>query len=100
MAAPRSISRIAIRHLLFAICHLPFAMKELVEHIAHALVDHPDKVNVEMTSYGGRTIIRLHVASDDTGRVIGKDGKVANAMRALLRMMAAREGRRVELDIV
>lgn len=75
-------------------------MKELVEHIARSLVDHPDRVNVEVTSYGGRTILRLHVASEDMGRVIGKDGKVANAMRALLRMMATREGRRVELDIV
>jgi len=75
-------------------------MKELVEHIARSLVDHPDDVHVEMTSYGGRTMIRLHVASEDMGRVIGKDGKVANAIRALLRMMATREGRRVELDIV
>ncbi len=75
-------------------------MKELVEYVARSLVDHPDEVNVEMTSYGGRTILRLRVASEDMGRVIGKDGKVANAMRALLRMMATREGRRVELDIV
>ena len=75
-------------------------MKELVEHIARSLVDHPDEVSIEVTSYGGRMILRLHVASDDMGRVIGKDGKVANAIRALLRMMATREGQRVELDIV
>jgi len=75
-------------------------MKELVEHIARALVDHPDDVRVDMINQGGQTIIELRVHEEDMGRVIGKDGKVANALRMLLRMMAAREGQRVQLEIV
>jgi hypothetical protein len=75
-------------------------MKELVEHIARALVDHPNEVKVDVFNEGGQTIIELHVHEEDMGRVIGKDGKVANALRTLLRMMAAREGQRVQLEIV
>ena len=75
-------------------------MKELVEHTVRSLVDHPDEVRVEVTYQGGQAILELHVAEADMGRVIGKDGKVANAIRTLLRMMAAREGQRVQLDIV
>jgi uncharacterized protein len=75
-------------------------MKELVEHIARALVDHPENVRVDVFNEGGQTVIELHVHEEDMGRVIGKDGKVANALRTLLRMMAAREGQRVQLEIV
>lgn len=75
-------------------------MKELVEHIVRALVDHPDQVRADVTHQGGQMLIELHVAEEDMGRVIGKDGKVANAIRTLLRMMAAREGQRIQLDIV
>jgi len=75
-------------------------MKELVEHIARSLVDHPNEVKVDVFNEGGQTIIELHVHEEDMGRVIGKDGKVANALRTLLRMMAAREGQRVQLEIV
>ena len=75
-------------------------MKELVEHVARSLVDHPDEVKVDVFNEGGQTIIELHVHDEDMGRVIGKDGKVANALRTLLRMMAAREGQRVQLEIV
>jgi len=75
-------------------------MKELVEYIARALVDHPENVRVDVFNEGGQTVIELHVHEEDMGRVIGKDGKVANALRTLLRMMAAREGQRVQLEIV
>lgn len=75
-------------------------MKEFVEHIARALADHPDQVRVGLFNRGGQIILELHVHEEDMGRVIGKDGKVANALRALLRMMAAREGQRVQLDIM
>ena len=75
-------------------------MKELIEYIARSLVDHPDQVKVETLAFGSRMVIKLHVADEDMGRIIGKDGKVANALRTLLRMMSAREGSRVELDIV
>jgi predicted RNA-binding protein YlqC (UPF0109 family) len=75
-------------------------MKEFVEHIARSLADHPDEVKVDMFNRGGQIVLELHVHEQDMGRVIGKDGKVANALRALLRMMAAREGQRVQLDIM
>ena len=74
-------------------------MKELVEYIVKSLVDHPDEVTVTEKRQGGSVALRLHVVSDDMGRVIGKGGKVANALRALLRAMAARENVRVTLDI-
>ena len=74
-------------------------MKELVEYIVKSLVDHPEEVTVTEKRQGGSVALRLHVASDDMGRVIGKGGKVANALRALLRAMAARENVRVTLDI-
>jgi predicted RNA-binding protein YlqC (UPF0109 family) len=75
-------------------------MKEFVEHIARSLADYPDAVKVDMFNRGGQIVLELHVHEQDMGRVIGKDGKVANALRALLRMMAAREGQRVQLDIM
>lgn len=74
-------------------------MKDLLEHIARSLVDHPDEVQVEQTNQGSDLILTLHVAADDMGRVIGKGGKVANALRALLRMAAARSGQYVQLEI-
>jgi hypothetical protein len=75
-------------------------VKELVEYIAKALVDNPDEV--EVTEIPGTTsvIIELRVAPDDMGRVIGKDGRVANAIRTLLRVVAAKEGKRVTLEII
>jgi predicted RNA-binding protein YlqC (UPF0109 family) len=75
-------------------------MKELVEYVAKSLVEHPEDVKVEVINHGGQTILELHVREEEMGRVIGKDGKVANALRTLLRVMAAREGQRVQLEIV
>ena len=73
-------------------------MKELIEYIAKALVDHPEEVSVK-ESGGNRTRIELSVAKEDMGRVIGKGGKVANSIRALLRVAAEREGKQATLDI-
>lgn len=75
-------------------------MKELILYIAQSLVDHPEEVRVQEIARGGQTFIELHVAAEDMGRVIGKEGRVANAMRTLLRMAAARQGQRAQLDIV
>ena len=69
-------------------------MKDLIEFIARSLVDDPTQVDVEQLRRGSNIEIRLSVAKEDMGRVIGKNGKVANAMRALLRVAAAREGER------
>ena len=75
-------------------------MKELVEFIAKALVDNPDAVEVKEIVGATSVIIELSVAPEDMGRVIGKEGRVANAMRVLLRVVAAREKKRVTLEIV
>ena len=76
-------------------------MKELIEYIARALVDQVDRVEVsQMRGPGGRMRLELRVARDDMGRVIGKSGRVANAMRVLLRVAAAREEKQVSLDVI
>ncbi len=75
-------------------------MKELIEYMAKALVDNPDLVKVEEIEGTSATIFELHVGGEDMGRVIDKQGRVANAMRTLLRAAAARQGRRVTLEIV
>ena len=74
-------------------------MKELIEYIARSLVDHPEEVEVRENGSGRHIDLELSVAKDDMGRVIGKRGRVANAMRALSRVAAEREGKKVSLDI-
>ena len=76
-------------------------MKELVEFIARAIVDNPDEVEVEVEEdeESRRTIFHLYVADDDMGKVIGKQGRIANAMRDLLKVAAAQRGIRASLDI-
>ena len=75
-------------------------MKDLVEYIAKALVDSPEEVEVKEIAGESAVIIELRVAPDDMGRVIGRDGRVANALRVLLRVVAARQGKRVTLEII
>ena len=75
-------------------------MKELVEYIAKSLVDDPSQVVVTEIPGTTSVILELSVASEDMGRVIGRNGRVANAMRTLLRVIAAKEGKRVTLEIV
>jgi predicted RNA-binding protein YlqC (UPF0109 family) len=75
-------------------------MKELVEFIAKAIVNAPDAVEVSEETGEQGTTLKLQVADDDKGRVIGKQGRVAQAMRTLIRVKAAKEGTRVTLEIV
>ncbi|MRR29825.1 KH domain-containing protein [bacterium] len=75
-------------------------MKELIEYIARSLVDDPTQVNVLQERLGGKIRLELSVAKEDMGRVIGKSGRVANAMRILLRVAAAREGKQANLDVL
>jgi len=75
-------------------------VKELVEFIARELVDNPDEVEVKEIAGETSVIIELRVAPDDMGRVIGRDGRVANALRVLLRVVAAKQGKRVTLEII
>lgn len=72
--------------------------KELIEYIARQLVDKPEKVHVKETRGASVVVLELHVDREDMGRVIGKDGRVANALRTLLRVAA--QDRRVVLEIV
>ena len=75
-------------------------MKALTEYIAKSLVDNPDEVAVDEIQRSGHVILELHVAKDDMGRIIGKGGRVANAIRTLLRVAAERDGSQVTLDVV
>jgi uncharacterized protein len=75
-------------------------VKELVKFIAQSLVDDPAKVEVNEVEESGNVRIELRVAKEDMGRIIGKGGRVANSIRVLLRVAAAREGKRVTLDVL
>jgi predicted RNA-binding protein YlqC (UPF0109 family) len=75
-------------------------MKALVEFIAKSLVDNPDQVEVRETQNGNRVRLELNVAKEDMGRVIGKNGRVANSIRTMLRVAAEREGKQATLDVM
>lgn len=75
-------------------------MKELIEYIACSLVDDASLVEVRQRGRDNRVTLELLVAREDMGRVIGKSGRVANAMRILLRVAAAREGKQAILEVV
>ncbi|PJF40049.1 MAG: KH domain-containing protein [Chloroflexi bacterium] len=75
-------------------------MEELIEYIAKSLVDDPSQVKVSRRVSGSTIILELRVAPEDTGRIIGKRGAVANAMRTLLRTMPTRRRERVVLKIL
>jgi len=74
-------------------------MGEVVEYLARALVDHPDDVRITETGDSDRVTVRLDVAEDDWGKVIGKGGRIASSMRALVKVAAVREDVRVNLEI-
>jgi predicted RNA-binding protein YlqC (UPF0109 family) len=75
-------------------------MKELVEYIAKSIVNEPDAVNVEEETNEEGITLKLRVADDDKGRIIGKQGQIAQAMRTLLRVKAAKAATRVRLEIM
>jgi len=75
-------------------------MQELIEYIAKSLVDDPTQIEVTQLRRGAQVLLSLRVAKEDMGRIIGKGGRVASAMRTLLRVAAAQEGKRATLDIV
>jgi uncharacterized protein len=74
-------------------------MKELIEYIARSLVENPDEVEATEEWDGYRHVIHLDVAESDMGKVIGRGGRVAEAMRSLLKAAAARQDTRAVLDI-
>ncbi len=75
-------------------------MKELVEYIARSLVDNPDAVSVSETQGESITIIEIRTAPEDSGKVIGREGRIANAIRAIVKAAAAKQNRRVTVEIM
>ena len=75
-------------------------MEDLVEYLAKGLVDKPDEVRVERVERDGVIVLELRVAPDDVGKVIGRQGRVARALRTLVRASAARSNERALLEIV
>jgi len=75
-------------------------MAELLEYLARQLVDEPGEVRVERVDEDDTVVLRLHVAQEDLGKVIGRQGRIARALRTIVRAGSAREQRRVQLEIV
>lgn len=75
-------------------------MKELVEVIAKALVDNPEEVTVAEKENGRNLTVELHVAPSDMGKVIGKQGRIAKAIRAVVKAAALREKKQVDVEII
>jgi len=75
-------------------------VKAFLEYVARSLVDDPDAVVVDVSEADDEVTLTLKVGEGDMGRIIGRDGRIANAIRSLLRVMGARDGRHVELEIV
>ena len=75
-------------------------LKDLLTYIAQNLVDNPDEVNVTQREGDSETIFELHVNPADMGKVIGRQGRIAKEIRALMRSVAQRQGKRISVDIV
>ena len=75
-------------------------MKELIEYIARSLASDPDAVQVTESIEEGRVVLRLEAAAEDKGKVIGRHGRVAQAMRVMLRVAAVKDGSHAVLEIV
>ncbi len=75
-------------------------MKELLTYIAQSLVEHPEAVSVAEQKTASETVLELRVAPDDMGKVIGRQGRIAKEIRALMRSVAQRQGIKVSVDIM
>ena len=75
-------------------------MKELVEVIAKALVDHPEEVSVNEKKEGRTTVLELHVAEGDMGKIIGKQGRLAKSIRTVIKAVANKEQKRVSIEFI
>ncbi|HEY8286102.1 MAG TPA: KH domain-containing protein [Chloroflexota bacterium] len=75
-------------------------MRDLVEYVAQALVSQPDQVRVTEVEDNGVLVLQLQVAPEDMGKVIGRQGRIANALRSLLKVASMRQGRRCVLEIL
>lgn len=75
-------------------------LKELLEYLAKSLVDHPEEVRVEETETDTTVVLELTVAKDDIGKVIGKQGRIARALRTIVKASAVKNGKRAIVEIV
>ena len=75
-------------------------MRELVEYLARALVDHPEQVRVNEVAGEQTVILEVRVAPEDVGKIIGKQGRIVRAIRTVVKAAAARTGKRVEVEIL
>ena len=75
-------------------------MRELLEFIAKSMVSHPEAVEVTVTEKETATVLQLHVAEDDMGKVIGKQGRIAKAIRTVMKAAVGIKGKKVVVDIV
>ncbi len=75
-------------------------MKALLEYLVKQLVEHPEEVQVQEVETQRETVLELRVASSDTGKVIGKNGRIAQALRTVVKAAALKDGRRVSVEIV
>ena len=75
-------------------------LKELLTYIAKSLVDNPDDVNITERETDTETVFELRVNASDMGKVIGRQGRIAKEIRALMRSVAVRQGKRISVDIV
>jgi predicted RNA-binding protein YlqC (UPF0109 family) len=76
------------------------SFKELVEYIVTSLVENPDQVSVSESDQRNTIVLEISVASSDMGRVIGKGGRVVNSIRTLVQVLAAKQGKRVSLEVI
>jgi uncharacterized protein len=75
-------------------------VKELLEFLARSLVDNPDEVRVEETETDDMVVLRLSVAKDDVGKVIGKQGRIARALRTVVKASAVKDGKQATVEII
>ena len=75
-------------------------MKDLLEFLARSLVDHPEQVRVEETETSDGVLLRLSVAKEDVGKVIGKQGRIARALRTVVKASAVKDGKQATVEIV
>ena len=75
-------------------------MKELVEYIVKSLVDNPDRVEIKETQGESSILIEIKVADEDTGKVIGREGRIINSLRTLVKSAVTKDTRRVQVEVL